>query len=626
MKKRNYTSKASKRPTKRTETVSLQEGSIIIPIAFAIARYGGKAISADAVNEKMRGGGITRTELAIIDAVLHQIQSLVRKRIDMQKNGNDDPQLLFQFEEEAGKIMDKSQSNYSDVGDYEFRFPLRDLGIAPCHYQEAFDVVMKMADINVEWEFEDKEHGRSTTKKQLFQPTALGGVKRWNEPEKHMKDNGEILPVPGDAPNNLFHWEYTGKPAVGITMSGIVADRLFDPSRYGHYLDITLDFKCKYSIRLYWFLSLYWSRGFTKFDFSWHALRTTLGIDQNPSGGKNAIQELEESHTVRINAPDASEIVAGVYPKLSLFKSRVLDPMVEDFLRMAPKPIEGEHSAKPRVEYNIDYDVTKRIDTSRGTRVEVSDRIIIYLNVSSLGEEIQAGRDINAQQRSVISKMTDRLYLYPDKARYFAHTAVGQLQLLEQKIDYIIEGISKRNPQWDISDVLTDLESKKEAALREAQTTFRRQSIIEDYDRMFSSAIRNFTMKSLNNFIKSEIVFEPVEELKGEGIETEISHAVPSGCRAANEEELKALAAFKKSLIEKVPAKPSMQKGFWEHVVNKLSIAYVKSEVVYLCRYNETGIEYTSDWKQMIDCYDSYEEFINLLGKNFDINHVAFAV
>ena len=489
---------------KQKETISIQDGSIIIPIAFAVARYGGKA----GLSEGERGGGITRTELAIIDAVLHKIQSLVRKRIDMQQNGMEDGQLLFQFEREAGKITDKSQSQYTDVGNYEFRFPLRDLGIAPRHYQEAFDVVMKMGDINVEWEFEDEKHGRSTTKKQLFQPTALGGVRRWNNPDAHRKPNGEVEPVPSNAPKNLFHWEYTGKPAVGISMSGIVADRIFDPYRYGHYLDITLDFKCKYSIRLYWFLSLYWSRGFTTFDFSWHALRTTLGIDQNPEGGRNIIQELPDSHSVRINAPDAPHIVAGVYPKLSLFISRVLDPIREDFLRMAPKPAkDGEPSVPPpRVEYNLNYDVKKRTDTSRGTRVEVADRIIITLNVSSLGEQIQAGRDINAQQRRVIDKMTDKLCQKPDKARFFARTASGQLQLLEKKVDYLVEGITTRNPKWKICQELDRIEEAYETALASAETDYRRQRAKEDRDHAMTKAIRNSAFRSLDNFCKTEIL------------------------------------------------------------------------------------------------------------------------
>lgn len=498
-------------PAKKKETVSIQDGSVIIPIAFAVARYGGKITSADGE----RGGGITRTELAIVDAILHKIQALVRKRIDMEANGGDeDRQLMLRFEEEAGKITDPSQSKVTDVGGYEFRFPLRDLGIAPRHYQEAFDTLMKMGDINVEWEFDDEQHGRSTTKKQLFQPTAFGAVKRWNNPDSHRNAKGQVEPVPTNTPNHLFHWEYTGKPAVGISMSGIVADRLFDPYRYGHYLDITLDFKCKYSIRLYWFLSLYWSRGFTRFDFSWTALRTTLGIDQNPEGGKNIIQEIADQHTVRINAPDEQHIITGVYPKLSLFTKRVLEPIREDFLRMAPKPSGSPDAPPPRVEYNLNYEVTKRTDTSRNTRVEVADRIIITLNVSSLGRQIQEGRDINAQQRRIIDKMTDQLFLLQDKALYFTRTAAGQLQQLEDKADHLISGIANRNPQWSVCQTLDELDATRDADLQTATTDNRRKNIEKRHTAATRSAIQGFAMKSFSNFCENEL-FTPAEEATG---------------------------------------------------------------------------------------------------------------
>lgn len=135
----------------------------------------------------------------------------------------------------------------------------------------------------------------------------------------------------------------------------------------------------------------------------------------------------------------------------------------------------------------------------------------------------------------------------------------------------------------------------------------------------------------INEYItnQNEPLFAQAEEIRESGkerVHAKPNHEVPSGCRAANEEELEALASFKKALMEKTSTKPSMRQGFFDHVVNKLAIAYVKDDVLYLCRSNGVGVEYTSDWRQMVDCYDSYEEFINLLGKNFDINHVAFAV
>lgn len=516
--------KEAAKPVKQKQTVTVQDGSVIIPIAFAVARYGGK-VSAGGE----RNGGITRTELAIVDAVLHKIQALVKKRIDMKATGSNDRQLMLQFEEEAGKITDPSQSQVTDVGDYEFKFPLRDLGIAPRHYQEAFDTVMKMGDINVEWEFDDETHGRSTTKKQLFQPTAFGAVKRWNNPDAHRNAKGVVEQVPSNTPNHLFHWEYTGKPAVGISMSGVVADRLFDPYRYGHYLDVTLDFKCKYSIRLYWFLSLYWSRGFTRFDFSWAALRTTLGIDQNPEGGKNVIQELSDSHTVRINAPDVQHIVMGVYPKLSLFIARVLNPIRDDFMRMAPQPAkEGEQTAAPpRVEYNLDYEVTKRTDTSRNTRVEVADRIIITLNVSSLGRQIQDGRDINAQQRRIINKMTEKLYLPQDKALQFTHTAAGQLQQLEEKVDYIISNLDTRNSKWEICQKLNDLDATRAVDLQTATTDTRHKNIEKKYKAETESAIRNYSLASIRNFCE-EITAPPVPGASPSGAAASPAPTVPS--------------------------------------------------------------------------------------------------
>jgi hypothetical protein len=295
-------------------------------------------------------------------------------------------------------------------------------------------------------------------------------------------------------------------------MSGIVADRLFDPYRYGHYLDITLDFKCKYSIRLYWFLSLYWSRGFTRFDFSWTALRTTLGIDQNPEGGKNIIQEIADQHTVRINAPDEQHIITGVYPKLSLFTKRVLEPIREDSLRMAPKPSGGTDTQPPRVEYNLGYEVTKRTDTSRNTRVEVADRIIITLNVSSLGRQIQEGCDINAQQRRIINKMTDQLFLLQDKALYFTHTAAGQLQQLEDKTDHLISGIANRSPQWSVCQTLDKLDATRDADLQTATTDSRRENIEKQHTAATRSAIQGFAMKSFSNFCEKEL-FTPAEEV-----------------------------------------------------------------------------------------------------------------
>lgn len=484
---------------KKKETISIQDGSVIIPIAFAVARYGGKITSADGE----RGGGITRTELAIVDAILHKIQALVCKRIDMKAKGDaEDSQLMLRFEEEAGKITDSSQSKVTDVGGYEFRFPLRDLGIAPRHYQEAFDTLMKMGDINVEWEFDDEKNGRSTTKKQLFQPTAFGAVKRWNDPDSHRNAKGQLESVPPNTPNHLFHWEYTGKPAVGISMSGIVADRLFDPYRYGHYLDVTLDFKCKYSIRLYWFLSLYWSRGFTRFDFSWYALRTTLGIDQNPEGGKNVIQEIPERHLVLVNAPDSEHIISGVYPKLSLFTKRVLEPIEEDFKRMAP--VEAS-DAPPRVEYNLKFDVVKKELLFNNTRKEMPDRIIITLNVSSLGRQIQEGRDINAQQRRIINKMTDQLFLQQDKALYFTRTAAGLLQQLEEKVDYLISGIAERNPQWSICETLEQLDTSRDADLQAATTENRRKNIEKRHVSATRSAIQGYAMRSLSDFCEKEL-------------------------------------------------------------------------------------------------------------------------
>lgn len=502
-------------PAKRKETISDQDGSIVIPIAFAVARYGGK-LPTDKEDRKgdrkisigdERGGGITRTELAIIDAVLHKIQSLVKKRIDMRNKGETDRQLLLPFEEEAGMITDSSQSQVTEVGGYEFRFPLRELGISPRHYQEAFDTVMKMGDINVEWEFDDKEHGRSTTKRQLFQPTAFGAVKRWNDPDSHRNGKGEVMRVPENAPNHLFHWEYTGKPTVGISISPIVANRFFDPSRYGRYLDITLDFKCKYSIRLYWFLALYWRRGFTTFDFSWTALRTTLGIDQSSDGGKNVIQELSDKNTVRVNAPDEQNIVMGVYPKLSLFITRVLNPIKQDFLRMAPHPAkEGEPNAPlPRVEYNLSYEVVKKQVSFNNTRKEMPDRIIFTLNVSSLGRQIQEGQDINEQQRRIINKLTDELCQQEMTAHEYTRITLGQLQQLEEKVDYIISGIKSRKPEWSVCQTLDKLDTEREKDLLRATTDTRRKNIQKRYVTDTHSAIQGFAKRALDNFCTNEL-------------------------------------------------------------------------------------------------------------------------
>ena len=506
---KNMNKSSKSLPRKVKETVSLQQdGSVIIPIAFAVARYGGSP-APEKENGKNkngeRGGGITRTELAIIDAVLHKIQSLVRKQIDMKAKGEQpNRQLMLQFEKAAGKITDKSQSEITDVGSYEWKFPLRDLGIAPRHYQEAFDVVMKMGDINVEWEFDDEEHGRSTAKRQLFQPAALGAVRRWNDPKAHTNAKGEVAPVPPNTPNNLYHWEYTGKPAVGISMSGIVAERLFDPYRYGHYLDVTLDFKCKYSIRLYWFLSLYWSRGFTHFDFSWHALRTTLGIDQSTKGGKNNIYEVPGGDTGRIDAPDADDIEEGVYPKPSLFIKRVLDPIKEDFLRMAPHP-DSDNAKAPRVEYNLDWEMTKHRVYKNGTVVEAADRIIITLNVSSLGRQIQDGRDINAQQRQVMQKMTADLCQTEQAAKQFARLAAGHLQRLEDKVDYLIDDITRRNPNWGLCVKLAELDQTREADLTNATTDTRRHNIEKRYAEETRKLIHAYAKKSLENFCHQEL-------------------------------------------------------------------------------------------------------------------------
>ena len=96
--------------------------------------------------------------------------------------------------------------------------------------------------------------------------------------------------------------------------------------------------------------------------------------------------------------------------------------------------------------------------------------------------------------------------------------------------------------------------------------------------------------------------------------------------RDASDAELAALEAFKEGLRHKDPCKPYRWDDFITMVVNRIRIAFVSKDTVihlYLASpENPKQGDLITDY--MIDYYDSYEDFYNLLARHFDIRKVTF--
>ncbi len=451
-----------------------KDDQMVIPIAIALARHSG-----------------TKTQLAIINAILRRLQSLILQTYSHYQQGG--TQLSLNFDGIEGVEVNPETNEEGNKDDLKFHFRMKDLGIKPKHYPEAFDLLMKLGELTIQMEVESEKYGKGVTSVQIFRPIIWLGK------------NVEKVYDPGWENTNdpdHFHYKYLRGPSVDIVIQSFVAKLLLRPERIGHMLDIALDLKSKYSIKLYWFLAMFW-RHHEHFDFTWQALRLQLGIDifaKNTT--RNRIKTRYKGDTLFIYTQNDEDIIKGKTDKgkesyrWSEFKKNILDTMDRDFARM---------NEAGRIEYSIQHRVTmKRVDKNN-TVVDEPSHVIFDITLSSIGQLIKSGSSNPVVEQVAIEKdMEESLFIAHSDAYALTHeVSPANLPLLAEKVKAIIKGVKERNPKWALTEKLNAI--GRDTTLSDERKEIQRRKEIRHYAK---GALRKFVDEELStlHFTEAEEV------------------------------------------------------------------------------------------------------------------------
>lgn len=471
-----------RQPRNKQEFIPIRDGQMVIPIAVALARHDGDKV-----------------QYAIINSILQRLQSLITSSYKQMQEGGTQLSLCFDGIDGVG-VVGKG-SDYASEGSLQFDFRLRDLGIQPKHYPEAFDLLMKMSALQMQWEVDDPEHGHGMTTSPLFRPVYWNTHKVYDAGWEGTNDKAH------------YHWVYERGPSVTIVIEDWVARKIMSPaSGIGKMLDIAKSFKSKFSIKLYWFFALHW-RQFRKFQFTWQALRLQLGIDTFVEGTtRNSLKYRYAGDTYYIYTQNDEDILvrmaetkpnaSGAKRKTrsfrwSEFERDVLKKVEYDFDYMRGKRGDVMEDGEMRIEYTLSHEVTSWKEVHRNnTTVKEPDTITFFLEYSPLGRQIIDGGNPVAEQLRIERMMEDTLFIQHSEAWNFTHDIPpADLPHLSAKVEALIAGLrtdtNPGNPNWDINKELAKI------AASSASDTQKRQQRIRN--------IRNYTITSINDFIKKEL-------------------------------------------------------------------------------------------------------------------------
>ena len=354
-----------RQPRNKQELIPIRDGQMVIPIAVALARHDGDKV-----------------QYAIINSILQRLQSLITSSYKQMQEGGTQLSLCFDGIDGVG-VVGKG-TDYASEGSLQFDFRLRDLGIQPKHYPEAFDLLMKMSALQMQWEVDDPEHGHGMTTSPLFRPVY------WNTHKVY--DAG----WEGTNDKSHYHWVYERGPSVTIVIEDWVARKIMSPaSGIGKMLDIARSFKSKFSIKLYWFFALHW-RQFRKFQFTWQALRLQLGIDTFVEGTtRNSLKYRFVGDTYYIYTQNGEDILVRMAETKSNasgtkrktrsfpwteFERDVLKKVEADFDYMRGKRGDVMEDGEMRIEYTLSHEVTSWKEVHRNnTNVKEPDTITFFL-------------------------------------------------------------------------------------------------------------------------------------------------------------------------------------------------------------------------------------------------------
>lgn len=483
-----------RQPNNKQELIPIRDGQMVIPIAVAIARHDGDKV-----------------QYAIINSILQRLQSLITSSYKQMQDGG--TQLSLRFDDIDGVGVVEKGSDYASEGSLQFDFRLRDLGIQPKHYPEAFDLLMKMSALQMQWEVDDPEHGHGMTTSPLFRPVY------WNTHKVY--DAG----WEGTSDKAHYHWVYERGPSVTIVIEDWVARKIMSPaSGIGKMLDIAKSFKSKFSIKLYWFFALHW-RQFRKFQFTWQALRLQLGIDTFAEGttrnrlvyryaGDTYYIYTQNDEDILVRMAETKSNASGTKRKTrsfrwSEFERDVLKKVEADFDYMRGKRGDVMEDDEMRIEYTLSHEVTLWKEVHRNnTTVKEPDTITFFLEYSPLGRQIIDGGNIVTGQLRIERMMEEKLFIEHKDAWKFTHDIPpADLPHLSAKVEALIAGLrtdtNPGNPNWDLNNVLAKI------AASSASDTQKRQQRIRN--------IRKYTLRSINDFINKELPaiksgFTPAEE------------------------------------------------------------------------------------------------------------------
>lgn len=466
----------------KQELIPIRDGQMVIPIAVALARHDGDKV-----------------QYAIINSILQRLQSLITSSYKQMQDGG--TQLSLRFDDIDGVGVVGKGSDYASEGSLQFDFRLRDLGIQPKHYPEAFDLLMKMSALQMQWEVDDPEHGHGMTTSPLFRPVYWNTHKVYDEGWEGTNDKAH------------YHWVYEHGPSVTIVIEDWVARKIMSPaSGIGKMLDIAKSFKSKFSIKLYWFFALHW-RQFRKFQFTWQALRLQLGIDTFAEGTtRNRLVYRYVGDTYYIYTQNDEDIVvrmaetkpnaSGTKRKTrsfrwSEFERDVLKKVEADFDYMRGKRGDVMEDGEMRIEYTLSHEVTFKKVHRNNTTVDEPDTITFFLEYSPLGRQIIDGGNPVAEQLRIERMMEDSLFIKHSDAWNFTHAIPpADLPHLSAKVEALIAGITTDtnpgNPAWKLNKTLASI-----AASSTLSDTQKRQQRIRN--------IRDHSIKSINDFIKKEL-------------------------------------------------------------------------------------------------------------------------
>lgn len=475
---------------------------MVIPIAVALARHDGDKV-----------------QYAIINAILQRLQSLITSSYRQYKQGG--TQLSLRFDDIEGVGVVGKGKDYASEGSLQFDFRLRDLGIQPKHYPEAFDLLMKMSALPIQWEVNDPEHGRGMTTSPLFRPVYWNSHIVYDEGWEGTKDKAH------------YRWVYDRGPSVTIVMEDWVARKIMSPeSGIGKMLDIATKFKSKFSIKLYWFFSLHW-RHYKKFQFTWQALRLQLGIDTFvEQTTRNRLIYRWVGDTFYIYTQNDEDIVVRMAEskgdgkrkttsfRWSEFKRDVLDTVVRDFNRLRGKKDDKVSDDDIRIEYTMSYDVVFKTVHRNNTAVQEPEYVTFTLEYSPLGKQIMAGSNPVSEQIQIEQRMENELFIAHADAYQLTHEGIApkNLKLLSDKTEEIIAGIHTRNPKWKITKTLEKIDA--DTTLTETQKKLKKRKEI----RMYAlTCLHSFVTEELPSIIASmesvgqQKPSENVESAKSEG-------------------------------------------------------------------------------------------------------------